>query len=1005
MSTLLNVLCVKDARSDIRPLIEELKRSGFEPTWQQIDTERDFLASLDPPPDLVLADSSLPGFDGFRVLELLRDSKLSLPCILLSREPREEAVQRAVREGASDFVPFEQLGRSVAQVLEQRDRTERIEDANAERPAAITRLVSDVSFAFIDSNNLRGMLQVCCESLVRNLDAAFARIWTLNEADQVLELQASAGLYTHIDGAHSRVPVGKFKIGLIAQEHAAHLTNDVLHDPRVGDREWARREGMISFAGYPLMVENRLVGVMAMFARSRLTNRTIECMGAIANLISIGIERKQSDQQLQLSEIRKALIMESAPDGIVAVDSEGLITDFNPAAARIFGRPQLEFIGTSLDDLLLPFCFDADHPWTRIKRMEMETVNEDFVAERRHVQAFRGDGRSFPIELTIIPCRENGRPRYTCYIRDVTEQRKAERSLQVQYATVRTLAECSTLSEAAPKIIRSICEALGWQLGAIWVVDNEAVVLRCEKVWHREEEGLRHFADVSCLASFGPGIGLPGRVWRDDKPAWIVDVLADPNFPRAPAATRGELHGALAFPVHVEGKVHAVIEFFSREIEPPDIDLLEMLGAVGGQIDQFLLKRITEQRLVKSHQALHVTIEASPLAMLTRDPQGIVQSWNPAAECLFGWKEEEVLGRYIPIIPDGEEQAFQQMVERELRGETQNGSQVRRRRKDGTVIDVSIWTGILRDHDDKIAGTVTTFVDMTERNQLELQLAQARKLESIGQLAAGIAHEINTPIQYVGDNVHFLRDAFKDLQSLVSFHDRLYSDARAGTVSPRTIAEMEELERRIDLPYLSAEIPKAIEQSSEGVQRVAKIVRAMKEFSHPGSEDKKATDLNRAIESTITVSRNEWKYVAEMNTELDPALPPVPCLVGELNQVFLNLIVNAADAIREANTGRETKGSITVTTRIAGDFVEIRIRDSGTGIPEAIRTRIFDPFFTTKQVGKGSGQGLAIARNVVVKKHGGSIRFETEAGKGTTFIIRLPIDGRPVTESPDKAST
>jgi signal transduction histidine kinase len=204
------------------------------------------------------------------------------------------------------------------------------------------------------------------------------------------------------------------------------------------------------------------------------------------------------------------------------------------------------------------------------------------------------------------------------------------------------------------------------------------------------------------------------------------------------------------------------------------------------------------------------------------------------------------------------------------------------------------------------------------------------------------------------------------------------------------MAGLQETERRCDLEFITAEVPRAIDQSLDGAQRVAKIVRAMKEFSHPDSAEKTATDLNRAIESTITVARNEWKYVSEVVKEFDESLPAVVCYPGDINQLVLNLIVNAAHTIKEKVKDGE-KGQITVRTRMVGELAEISVTDTGMGIPEAIRGRVFDPFFTTKEVGKGTGQGLALAYTVVVKKHGGKIWFETEVGKGTTFLITLPI--------------
>jgi signal transduction histidine kinase/FixJ family two-component response regulator len=281
---------------------------------------------------------------------------------------------------------------------------------------------------------------------------------------------------------------------------------------------------------------------------------------------------------------------------------------------------------------------------------------------------------------------------------------------------------------------------------------------------------------------------------------------------------------------------------------------------------------------------------------------------------------------------------------------------------------------------------------LLEHKQIERELAQAHRLEAVGQLAAGIAHEINTPTQFVGDNARFLKGAFSDINTLFDKFNRLLQAAKTGSLTPEVLADVENTFNDADIHYLNREIPKAIDQSLEGVGRVAAIVRAMKEFSHPGSEQKQDIDLAHTIENAVTISRNEWKYVAKVVTDFDPHLPMVACLPGDLNQVILNLIVNAAQAIAEKNdTKTEQKGTITLRTRQHGDWAEIHVEDTGAGIPEEIRHRIFDPFFTTKEPGKGSGQGLSIAHNIITKKHGGTIQFQSQIGQGTTFIIRLPI--------------
>jgi PAS domain S-box-containing protein len=285
-------------------------------------------------------------------------------------------------------------------------------------------------------------------------------------------------------------------------------------------------------------------------------------------------------------------------------------------------------------------------------------------------------------------------------------------------------------------------------------------------------------------------------------------------------------------------------------------------------------------------------------------------------------------------------------------------------------------------------------VEAAHRNleDAQTELLQAEKLASIGRLAAGIAHEINTPTQFVGDNTRFLDDAFGDLLRLLTVCQQIIAKGEDGSVDSELCTQALAISEEIDIDYLTDEIPTAIEQALEGVDRVSKIVRSMKEFSHPGSEGKTRMNINNAIESTATVSKNEWKYCAELVTDFDPKLPEVPCLPGEFNQVILNIIVNGAHAIIARNgENSSTLGQINVSTRLDGDFAEIRISDTGCGIPEEIRNKVFEPFFTTKEVGKGTGQGLAVARSVIVDKHGGTISIESEMGAGSTFTIRLPL--------------
>lgn len=312
------------------------------------------------------------------------------------------------------------------------------------------------------------------------------------------------------------------------------------------------------------------------------------------------------------------------------------------------------------------------------------------------------------------------------------------------------------------------------------------------------------------------------------------------------------------------------------------------------------------------------------------------------------------------------------------------------RRADGSVYPVELQVQLVMGNDEPILVVIAT--DVTEKRQKEEQLRQSNKLESIRQLASGIAQEINTPAQFVGDNIRFVKTAVNDLIELVEQLLRVHRAALAGEVPPSLAEEIEEVVNLIDPSYIVADIPDAIKQSLDGITRIARIVRAMKEFAHPGGEDPEFIDLNQVLRNTIIVASNEWKYVAELDKDLDDSLPPVPCLQQEISQVVLNLIVNAAHAITEAKEDDENQvGRIFVGSRLDGDFAVISVSDTGAGIPEEIRDRVFDPFFMIKEVGKGTGQGLALAYQSIVNTHGGSIDIDSEEGQGTTFTLRLPL--------------
>lgn len=417
-----------------------------------------------------------------------------------------------------------------------------------------------------------------------------------------------------------------------------------------------------------------------------------------------------------------------------------------------------------------------------------------------------------------------------------------------------------------------------------------------------------------------------------------------------------------------------------------------------GSLQDVTQRKLMEDALRKARDEKEIIFSAISSILIGVSSGGLVTEWNKTASAILGIPRETALGGTFEDLPLSCDipkimQGIRTCLESRRAVRLDDLAFTRPDGKEGLLgLSLSPIEQPGADPD----GVLILGADITERRLMERQLAQAQKLESIGQLAAGIAHEINTPIQYVGDNTRFLRDAFQEILHLMDQALALVNTLETGQSSSTALAaSFCEAAIKADLDYLREEIPKATDQTVEGVERVAKIVRALKEFSHPGNREHTAVDINKALESTIVVSRNEWKYVADLVTDLDPALPTVHCDPGELNQVFLNLLVNAAHAITDVvSKGQGERGRITVSTHGDGPWVEVRIQDTGTGIPEEIRPRIFDPFFTTKEVGRGTGQGLAICYSVIVKKLGGRLDFETEVGKGTTFIVRLPASGQ-----------
>jgi len=769
--------------------------------------------------------------------------------------------------------------------------------------------------------------------------------------------------------------------------------------------------------------------------------------------------------ELQASEARKTAIMDSALDCIMSIDSEGRITEVNPAAAATFGYSSDEILGKELAEMIIPPALREAH--RRGMADFLSTGEGPVIGRRLEVTAMRADGAEFPAELAVSRVNYLGSPIFTAYLRDLSDRKRTEEHVrilssaveqsplsiiitdlhgEIEYVNAKlthstgytqeelegkpisTLAADETAPEDLARIseairggewrgifrtrrkdgellwesvsIRPIRDSSGKPTHNISVAEDITERLEMEAALRLSEERFRVAAESSgdsiyewdlhtdAITVFG---GSQQKFADSD---WKTLRTGQQFLELLHAGDRERVRSALLRSIRTAAR-------FSEEyrVLGPDGEIQHWADRGAALRDKEgqpymwigVCKDVTEEKKVERANAdLAAIVECADAAIIRKDLDNKVITWNRGAERMYGYSAEEAIGQTMAaVVPPDRASEDAAVKEKVRRGESVNHLETIRLTKSGEPIHVLMTISPIQDRSDIVTGIALVAWDITQIKQLEGRLAQAQKLESIGQLAAGIAHEINTPIQYIGDNAKFLEDAFRDLVKFAGAREGL-GDSPGSVPSALEGLTQEALDEGL-FEYLQGEVPKATAQLLEGVDHVARIVRAMKDFSHPGPVEKMPIDINRAIESTILVSKNEWKYVAEVTTDLDQEMPPVPCLAGELNQVILNLIVNAAHAISDVVKNTGAKGAIHIATRKDGPCVEIRVSDTGCGIPEAIQTKVFDPFFTTKPVGKGTGQGLAIAHSVIVQKHNGTIQLESKPGTGTTFVIQLPL--------------
>jgi PAS domain S-box-containing protein len=681
-------------------------------------------------------------------------------------------------------------------------------------------------------------------------------------------------------------------------------------------------------------MDGRRFPVMVTAREARLGDDTI----VVATIVDL-TQAKQSEQRLKDSEGRFRDLAVSASDWFWEADVDYRLTFVSDRIGEMVGLKPSAVLGFTYFDLGLS---DFDPVLARAH-------GADIAAHRPFRDLIFGVGPEGAKDGKII--RISGMPffnesgnfiGYRGVGADITELRRRERAIELLTRRYQLILDTAgdgivelSADGKAGYANRAAAEMLHTSALAMVHVDFAALV----------GASAEDAAVIAAACTQGVAHRVNDSVFRrgDDGSALPVEFLV------APMMRNDETDGAVLVFRDITMRKR-----FETVLSEQQVELERLVRARTAELSQEIATRTeTEAALLASRRYLKGITDSLFEGVLVVDARHRITFANPSA-------------RRILDLGEGEMEGYRLDDFLRVEGGAENGCPWRQSAADGRVVrnDDSVFVvggrrlavafacSPLRDdggRGDGLCGAIMSFRDIEALKEAQREAMQASRLASVGQLAAGIAHEINTPIQYIGDNLGFIKSALADILPLM--------EARKA--------------EQPGLDFLAAELPDAVEQSLDGVAQVARIVRSMKEFSHPGNSQKAAVDINRALDSTLTVSRSTWKHVAAVHTEFAADLPQVTCLPGEMNQVFLNLIVNAAHAIEES--GKPLPGQIRVATRVVGDWVEIEVGDSGTGVPAEIRERIFDPFFTTKAVGKGTGQGLSICYDVVVAKHGGQI--------------------------------
>lgn len=900
--------------------------------------------------DAVLLDLSLPDSQGIETITHMTEHRSELPIVVLTGMEDVSCAVDALKAGAHDYIVKnrldpESLSRSINFAIEAKKR--QITEERLLERTRINNVSAAVGQALVRSVTTVEMLNACAKAFVEYLDIAVCQIWTVDEQGQSLVLRASTETGRRPVCLDDNISIGAGIIGMVAAGKNSFISNCAQTDSQVTE-EWAKAEGIVSFAAYPLLISERLVGVIALLAKHPLSDITINSLGAIADQVALGVERKKSDEERS----KLAAIVEFSQNGIISTALDGTILSWNQAASKIYGYSAEEMIGNNISIVMV----DGKQEMLRL----LEKAKQGEHLDGHELVRVRKDGTKIDISLTLSPIRdENGIViGASSIVRDITRRKRFEFLHEVQNEVTRILSQAESIDSAVRRILELLTKSAPSDYGALWRLDREANVLKCISTWFEPSNAaFQELASLSRHVVFPVGPTLPGRVLESGKPAFIPDLSSDKGFARAQCTSKVGLVSGVAFPVLLGTHVLGVVEFFNRDGKEPEADFYQMMSSVGAQLAQFLDRHFAEQaakQAIRSEQRIAQAImENAPIGISWLNRNLTVSGANQAFRQQFAPHNSDLEGTFIFQLPVGiPNDKLVDVIHTGVPFSSNNfkvsmpdsqGSQEK-------FFDLTVWP--VKDDEQQNIGLVLLTVEVTER----VKLGKQRE-----DFVATLTHDLKNPL--IGQNRILGLILKEDFGPVNEEQEKILSLMKTGT------------------DELLALIGTLLE-----VYRYEEGAAQLRPYEFD------LVCLISSCVSQMTPIANEKGINIIVAFEAEPVLATADEMA--LRRVIMNLLDNAIKFT-------PAQGLVGVNLRASASRFHITVEDNGAGINEKEMKTLFQRFSQTRQGPKhkaSTGLGLYLCRQIV-EAHGGEISCSSAVGVGTKFIATLPLNCQRQVES------